>query len=64
MLDASHLLISILATVRGDSTALWSCLLSRAGFPIVYESSLDTANRSHCTQMAHGDYPAKAISGF
>lgn len=35
MLDASHLLISIVATVQCDSAALRPCLPSCAGFAIV-----------------------------
>lgn len=35
MLDASHLLISIMATVQCDSTALRPCLPPSAGFAVV-----------------------------
>lgn len=66
MLDASHLLISILATVQSDSAALRPCLLSRAGFAVVTSAVwTQETDLTACKWHLMGwDYLAKAIFGF
>lgn len=61
MLDASHLLIFIMATVQCDCTALRPCLPSCAGFAIVMSANEQILLYVNGT---YSDYLLKAISGF